>query len=393
MSKKKLAGIIVACVAVIIVVTVIIIPSLTPSPEPAEFRVSNLHVSPDEVGPGETVTVTVEVQNVGEEQGTHQLELIIDGLVEQSESVTLDGGAATTITFTLQKERDKVYSVETDGLSGSFEVIIPATKVGGIINEDTTWTEEDSPYEITKTVQIPDGITLTIEPGVVVRSEWVGAMFLLNGKIYAHGTLEKKIVFDGGGDNSFFSAQNRNPYIGAAFADLEYCIIRNGGPFWPNDGRGYFWLRYSELSDLYGESWIWYEHEDVYIEYNRFTEFGGFRVNNSNRNFNPSLPSATVYIRYNLFDGKSNNYLIFNEVSDGGSVIVSYNSFINMTGIVLRQGNYVSPNMSAPHDYWGTDDMESIEAMIYDKNDDINCPGYISYLPILTEPHPATPIP
>jgi hypothetical protein len=391
MKKKLLIGL-ASLVGLGIIISIIVLTTAR-QPAPAEFELSNLTVSPSEVEPGETVTVAVEIQNIGGERGTHELELTIDGLVEQSKNVTLDGGEVTTITFTLQKERDKVYSIETDGLSESFEVRVPATKVGGIINEDTTWTEEDSPYEITETVQIPDGITLTIEPGVVIRSEWVGAMFLLDGKIYAHGTTEKKIVFDGGGDNSFFSARNRNPYIGAAFADLEYCIISNGGPFWPDSGRGYFWLRYSELSDLYGESWIWYEHEDVYMEYNRFTDSGGFRINNSNRVFNPSVPSATVYIRYNLFDGKSSDYVIFNEVSSGGSTIVSYNSFINMTGMVLRQGNYTSPNISALHDYWGTNDTESIEAMIYDKNDDINCPGYISYLPILTEPYPATPIP
>jgi len=391
MKKKLLIGL--ASLAGLFIIIGIIILATAPESALLEFEVSNLHVNPEEVEPGESVTVTVEVRNVGEERGTYELELIIDGLVEQSESVTLDGGEATTITFTVQRETGKAYSVETDGLSESFEVIIPTTKVGGIINEDTTWTEEDSPYEITKTVQIPHGVTLTIEPGVIIHAESVGAMFLLNGKIHARGTPEEKIVFDGGGRNSFFSAQNRNPYTEAAFGDFEYCIIRNGGPFWPSDGRGYFWLRHSELSNLYGESWIWYEHEDLYMEYNRFTEFGGFRINNSNRIFNPSLPPATIHIRYNLFNGKSSDYLIFNEVSSGGSTVVSYNSFINVTGIVLRQGNYTSPNVSAPHNYWGTQNTESIEAMIYDRNDDINCPGYISYLPILTESHPATPIP
>jgi len=393
MSKGKLAGVIVAAIAVIVVATVIVITSPMSAPEPARFTVSGLHISPDEVAPGEAVTVTVEVLNVGEEEGIYELELVIDGLVEQSRNVSLDGGEATTIVFTVKREGDKVYSVQTDGLSGKFAVTIATTKVAGIISKDTTWTEEDSPYEITQTIQIPDGVTLTIEPGVVIRSQPTGAMFLLNGKIDARGTPERKIIFDGGGHNSFFSAQSRNASIGPAFADLEYCIIRNGGSFWPDYGRGYFWLRHSELSDLYGESWIWYEHEDVFIEYNIITGFGGFRINNASRDYVPSLPSATVHIWHNLFDGKSGNYLIFNENSLGGSTIVSYNSFTNVTGILLRQGNYTSPNMSAPHNYWGTEDTGSIEAMIYDKNDDINCPGYITYLPILTDPHPATPDP
>ena len=392
MSKRKLAGVIVACVLIIVLVIVVAVPSLAPTTEPAEFRVSALRVSPAEAEPGETVTISVDVRNVGDEAGSYDLNLVIDGLAEHCENVELASGEATTVRFSVRRETARIYAVEVDGLSGSFTIIIAATRVGGIIHQDTTWTEKDSPYQIIETVQIPHGVTLTIEPGVVVRSTSVRVMFLLNGNIYARGTPDSKILFDGGGHSSFFAAENRNPYMDPAFADLKYCIIRNGGPFWPAYGRGYFWLRHSEISDVYGESWIWYEHEDVYIEFNRFAGFGGFRVNNSGRVY-ADLPPATVHIRHNLFDGKSENYLVFNEVSDGGSVIVSYNSFTKLTGLVLRQGNYTSPSMSAPHNYWGTMDTESIEAMIYDRSDDINCPGYITYLPILTDPHSDTPSP
>ena len=45
-----------------------------------------------------------------------------------------------------------------------------ATDVGGIINADTTWDLAGSPYNITSAIQIDEGITLTIEPGVVVNS-------------------------------------------------------------------------------------------------------------------------------------------------------------------------------------------------------------------------------
>ncbi len=152
MNKKKLTGIIVACVVVIIIVMVVVIPSLAPTPEPADFRTSNLHVSPAEAEPGETVTVTVKVQNVGEQKGTHELELIIDGLVEHSESVTLDGGQSTTITFTVQKETRKSYSVEVAGLSKSFEVVAPAEFVASNLNVSP---EEVEPGEtVTVTVEV-----------------------------------------------------------------------------------------------------------------------------------------------------------------------------------------------------------------------------------------------
>jgi len=81
------------------------------------------------------------------------------------------------------------------------------TTVGGIIWEDTTWTLENSPYEITDTVQIPGVVTLTIEPGVFVFKPTGGAMFLLQGIIHAHGTIDSRIVFDGGGNSDFFNMQ------------------------------------------------------------------------------------------------------------------------------------------------------------------------------------------
>ena len=46
-----------------------------------------------------------------------------------------------------------------------------ATDVGGIIGTDTTWDLAGSPYKITSTVQVDVGVTLTIEPGVVVNGK------------------------------------------------------------------------------------------------------------------------------------------------------------------------------------------------------------------------------
>jgi beta-lactamase superfamily II metal-dependent hydrolase len=117
MKKKLLIGL-ASLVGLFIIIYIII-------PTPTEFELSNLNVSPKEVEPGETVTVAVEVRNVGEEKGTHELELIIDGLVEQSESVTLDGGETTSISFSVEKDMEGSYSVELAGLTGIFQVVEP----------------------------------------------------------------------------------------------------------------------------------------------------------------------------------------------------------------------------------------------------------------------------
>ena len=44
-----------------------------------------------------------------------------------------------------------------------------ATNVGGLISGDTTWTAAGSPYIVTFSVLVQQGVTLTIDPGVEVR--------------------------------------------------------------------------------------------------------------------------------------------------------------------------------------------------------------------------------
>jgi hypothetical protein len=271
------------------------------------------------------------------------------------------------------------------------------TSVGGIIWENATWTLENSPYVITDTVQIPENVTLTIEPGVICSVSpsfpTGNDMFLVHGTIYAIGTVNNKIIFDGcdrisgPGRPAFFSAR----YSGSdAFVDLEYCVIKNGASFWWGD-YGHFNLRRSELVNLTYYSYLYYPGNDVYIEYNKFVNAGGFSVGHS---------MANVYIMYNLFKGKYADLPIYADfvVENWASyydseTIVKYNSFIDMAGIVLKLSPGCSDAaMTATENYWGTNDTEVIDSMIYDKKDDITCAGFIDYLPILTKPHPETPI-
>ena len=92
---------------------------------PAEFVVSGLVVNPFEVEAGETVMVSATITNVGEESGSHTVDLKLDGEFVGSESVTLDGGDSVTVSFITSSEAEGRHSVEIDGLSGSFTVTEP----------------------------------------------------------------------------------------------------------------------------------------------------------------------------------------------------------------------------------------------------------------------------
>ncbi len=95
---------------------------LVPAPE---FELSNLVVDPSEVGPGETVTVSIVVTNVGELEGTCTVTLKINNIVEATEDVTLAGGATETVTFPVSRDVEGTYNVEVDGLTGTFVVTTP----------------------------------------------------------------------------------------------------------------------------------------------------------------------------------------------------------------------------------------------------------------------------
>ena len=66
--------------------------------------------------------------------------------------------------------------------------------VGGPITSDTTFTENESPFDVKLNLLVIEGVTLTIEPGVVLRFE-EGNAIQIDGELVAHGTALKPIVF------------------------------------------------------------------------------------------------------------------------------------------------------------------------------------------------------
>ena len=57
---------------------------------PAELEVTNLSVDPSEITPGESVTVVTTVENIGETEGTEQLEFDIGGNSKRTRSGGFD---------------------------------------------------------------------------------------------------------------------------------------------------------------------------------------------------------------------------------------------------------------------------------------------------------------
>ena len=112
-----------------------------PSSTEARFRVHNLVISPIGVGVNEPVTISATVTNTGGETGSYSVDLKINGVVEGTETVELEGGMSEIVEFTVVKGEHGSYSVAIEDSSGIFEVLPPMPAELTVTNVNV------SPYE------------------------------------------------------------------------------------------------------------------------------------------------------------------------------------------------------------------------------------------------------
>ena len=92
---------------------------------PAEFQVVDLVIFPAEVGVGGSATITVEIANTGESEGTHTAILKINGQeVEGGKAeVMVPARGTETVEFTLRSiNLAGSYEIEIGGRSGTLKV-------------------------------------------------------------------------------------------------------------------------------------------------------------------------------------------------------------------------------------------------------------------------------
>jgi hypothetical protein len=69
-----------------------------------------------------------------------------------------------------------------------------ATNVSSNVTTNTEWMVAGSPYVITAPISVNSGVTLTVDPGVVVEF-WSGNYLIVNGTLMAVGTSASPISF------------------------------------------------------------------------------------------------------------------------------------------------------------------------------------------------------
>ncbi|MBA7478244.1 hypothetical protein ES705_14055 [subsurface metagenome] len=88
------------------------------TPPGAEFKVSDLVVSPTEVNPGQPVTISCTVTNIGAAAGDYTVVLGGDFMAEKI--VSLEPGQSEAVSFEVTPAEAKTFHVSVNGLTGSF---------------------------------------------------------------------------------------------------------------------------------------------------------------------------------------------------------------------------------------------------------------------------------
>ena len=219
-------------------------------PEDAEAHTAtSTEAAPSDEDTKETTDVSSSV-SLGQESAGEETESTTEGVIEE---ITPEE-VATTTQVTTEEEvttptEDGIEEIATSTPTSTPEITIveasaitPTTAVNGDITEDTTWTATGSPYVVDSDVRIRSGITLTIEPGTVVKFE-DNARMRVEGILSAEGTEGEKIYFtsikddavggDTNGDGVVTSPTAEDWQRIAIFsngtAQLVHVVVRYGG--------------------------------------------------------------------------------------------------------------------------------------------------------------------
>jgi hypothetical protein len=104
-------------------------PMPTPEPKPMPtlptFTISDLSVTPSEVRPSEQVTITAVVANTGSSDGSYTVVLKINDVETGKKDVTISAGKSEAVSFTITRDRAGIFTIDVNGKTGKFTVIIP----------------------------------------------------------------------------------------------------------------------------------------------------------------------------------------------------------------------------------------------------------------------------
>ena len=138
------------------------------APKPAEFTVTDLTIEPIEAEVGEPVFISVNVTNVGDEEGVYSANLTINDVLRENQTILLLGGESAIAEFVVIENAEGDYVVEINGLSGAFKIKPAPPETSKIVLSNLKITPYevwvDEPVSVAVTAQNPtvDADSLTV---------------------------------------------------------------------------------------------------------------------------------------------------------------------------------------------------------------------------------------
>ena len=121
----------------------------------------------------------------------------------------------------------------TDGLDSHTITVCEGTFHGGTLTKDTTLLLNGSPYVITDNIVVTAGVTLTIQPGVMLQFR-AGRSLIVEGRLVAVGTPSSPVVFTRHGAAPWgaivFLGSTADNHI--SYATVEYAGVDEHNPYW-----------------------------------------------------------------------------------------------------------------------------------------------------------------
>ena len=325
------------------------------------------------------------------------------------------------------------------------------TNVNGIISQDTTWTQANSPYSLTGPVLVSDGVVLTIQAGTTVN---LGSYYIeVNGTLQAIGSILNSITFNSGyggqiNFTQYSSSWNQQTQTGCVIENAVLtCAINiyhvspliannqctysvnafsgdssgiyvwdDGSPIISNNtsngvisdvyqgsGNGFAVISGNTIKGSYGGITCNCNNCDIIdntlIGCGWAIEVGGL-TSGATIEGNLLYQSKVGIYFYNTPSGQAiiQNNTIANctigiQLPSPSSTII-YNNFLNNQLSISLIDTYAnilqSNNVNATYNYWGTTDQQAINQTIFDFKDNFNL-GTVNFVPFLTAPNSQTP--
>ena len=137
-------------------------------PKQAEFSAINLTINPLEAEVYEPILVTLNLTNIGGEQGEYIANLTVNGVLEENQTILLQAGESTIVEFTLIKETEGNYTIEACGLQGSVTFNVPPPSSSKIVLSNLStqprevWPNETITTTVTATNQGAEADILSV---------------------------------------------------------------------------------------------------------------------------------------------------------------------------------------------------------------------------------------